>query len=79
MPFWALTAPPSGPVVGTGVTELELEDEGEDEGEDEDEDELLAALPGTGAPVLSRISTWPAATVELAVAVTANCDAIRLA
>ena len=37
------------------------------------------ALLGRAASAPSRISTWPAATDELAVAVTLNSDAIRLA
>src|ERR1051326_8548335 len=73
MPFLAVTAPPSAP--------SEVADgDGEADGEADGDGELLAVPPGTVvASAPSRISTWPAATVELAVAVTPNCDAILLA
>ena len=57
-------------MVGIAVAEADADAEAEAEAE---------ALLGTAASAPSRISTWPAATVELAVAVTLNSDAIRLA
>ena len=45
----------------------------------EDEDEGVAEAVGKVASAPSMISTWPAATVELAVAVTLNSEAIVLA
>ena len=67
MPFLALTAPPCAPVDGIGTAELD------------GDGELVAALLGRVASAPSRTSTWPAATVELAEAVTLNSDAILLA
>ena len=67
MPFLALTAPAPGAVVEAGV------------GEVDGDGELLAAPLGTVASAPSRTSTWPAASVELAEAVTLNIDAILLA
>ena len=64
MPFLALTAPPCGPVVGIGDGELD------------GDGELLAALLGRAASAPSRTSTCPAASVELAEAVTPNIEAI---
>src|SRR5260370_36556952 len=67
MPFFAVTAPPCAPAVGSGTAE------------DEDEDVGVALAPGTVAFAPSMTWTCPAATVELAVAVTPNSDAILLA
>ena len=64
MPFWAVTTPPAAPVDGMGVTEVEADGD------------AVAALAGRVASAPSRTSTWPAATVELAAAVTLNSDAI---
>ena len=71
MPFLALTVPAPGAVDEGGA------DEADGDGE------LLAPVAGrvagrvASAP--SRTSTWPAATVELAEAVTLNIDAILAA
>src|SRR5579862_3860070 len=68
MPFLALTAPAPGAV-----------DEGDDDETDGDGELLLAAPLGRVASAPSRTSTWLAASVELAVAVTLNSDAILAA
>ena len=65
MPFFALTAPPCAPVVGMGTTELE--------------EVGVGLAPGTVASAPSMSWTCPAATAELAVAVTPNSEAIVLA
>src|SRR5580658_5566039 len=65
IPSSAVTAPPCAPVVGMATAE--------------DEDEGVAEVVGKAAPAPSMTSTWPAATVELAVAVTLNSEAIVLA
>jgi hypothetical protein len=69
MPFLALTAPAPGALVGVGVGVGEVDGDGE----------LLAEPLGRVASAPSRTSTWPAASVELAEAVTLNIDAILLA
>jgi hypothetical protein len=94
MPFFALTAPPCAPVVGMGTAELEgvaAIPEGEAAAAAVLAAAVLAAAvlaaavlaaavtAGTAAFAPSRTSTWPAATAELAVAVTSNSDAILLA
>ena len=64
MPFWAVTTPPWAPVDGMGVTDVEADGD------------AVAVLAGMVASAPSRTSTWPAATAELALAVTLNSDAI---
>jgi hypothetical protein len=64
MPFCALTAPPCGPVLGTTTAGDGVAD---------------ALICGIVALAPSRIWTCPAATDALAVAVTPNMAAIRLA
>ena len=74
MPFVALITPPAGPL-----------DALEEAGLDADGvlaallPALVLALAGKAAPAPSSTSTWPAATDELAVAVTLNSEAILLA
>ena len=60
-----MTAPPCAPVVGMGTAEPEAVG--------------VALASGTVAFAPSMTSTCPAATVELAVAVTPNSEAILLA
>ena len=66
MPFSAVTAPPCGPVVGTGTAEFDGVGEAPTSGT------VVASAP-------SRISTCPAGIAELAAAVTLNSDAILAA
>jgi hypothetical protein len=63
----ALTEPAPGAVAGADVGEMD------------GDGELLAAPLGKVASAPSMTSTWPAASVELAEAVTLNIDAIVLA
>jgi hypothetical protein len=62
MPFFAVTGPPWGPVVG--ITEADALDE------------LAALTAGAVAPAPSRISTCPLGTEALAVVVAPNIAAI---
>ena len=64
MPLSALTAPPWAPLVGIGTGTAGVEAAG------------VPEAVGSVASAPSMTSTWPAATEELAVAVTPNSEAI---